>query len=202
MFALCVTTALIPVSLRLGRRVVRLKYWRIVVLMLNKKKANKETQLLKNNGTYSATFTVIILHRARNIHYRCFSWNSQLTFIVSTSTCLSTTPTKSHPHKFNYCDLFFVMPSALAKFIEVKFTQSITVQIRFYGLRSVAVKAATATTVSHVYLMSTLHVTPVINVPVCLPLQWGEPGNKATVKIYWALIIQSFAGWLRDLIAE
>ena len=38
-------------------------------------------QLLKSNGTYSATFTVVILHRAGNIHYHCFSWNSQLMFI-------------------------------------------------------------------------------------------------------------------------
>ena len=26
--------------------------------------------------------------------------------------CLLTTPTKTHPHKFNYCDLLFAMPSA------------------------------------------------------------------------------------------
>ena len=29
------------------------------------------------------------------------------------------------PYKFNYCDLFFVMPSALVKFTKVKFTQNI-----------------------------------------------------------------------------
>ena len=39
--------------------------------------------------------------------------------------CPLTTPTKSHPHKFNYCDLSFAMPSALAKFAIVKFTQNI-----------------------------------------------------------------------------
>ena len=35
------------------------------------------------------------------------------------------TPTKSHLHKFHYCDLFLMMPSALAKFAKVKFTQNI-----------------------------------------------------------------------------
>ena len=39
------------------------------------------------------------------------------------STCLLTTPTKSHSHKFNY--LFFWLLSALAKFTKVKFTQNI-----------------------------------------------------------------------------
>ena len=80
-FASRVATALIPVSLWLGSRVVGLKYWRIPVLILKKK------QLLKNNGTYSATFTVVILHKAG-------------TFIDPTSTCPLTTSTKSHPHKF------------------------------------------------------------------------------------------------------
>ena len=44
-----------------------------------KKKSQQQqniTQLLKNNGTYSATFNVVILHKAGNIHYCCFSWNS------------------------------------------------------------------------------------------------------------------------------
>ena len=36
------------------------------------------------------------------------------------STYLLTTPIKSHPHKLNYCDLFFAMPTALAKFTKVK----------------------------------------------------------------------------------
>ena len=80
----------------------------------------EKKQLLKNNGTYSATFTVVIIHKAGHIHYRCFSWNSQLTFIGSTSMCPLTTPTKSHPHKFNYCDLFFAMPSALTKICKSK----------------------------------------------------------------------------------
>ena len=53
----------------------------------------EKKQLLKNNGTYAATFTVVILHKAGNIHYRCFSWNSQLSFIGSTSMCPLTTPT-------------------------------------------------------------------------------------------------------------
>ena len=79
----------------------------------------KKKQLLKNNATYFATFTVVI---ARNIHYRCFSWNSQLTFNGLTSRCSLTTPTKSHPHKFNYCNLLFAMLSALTKFTKVKFT--------------------------------------------------------------------------------
>ena len=69
----------------------------------------KKNQLLKNNGTYSATFTVVILYKARNVHYHYFSWNSQITFNDSTSTCPLTTPTKSHPHKFNHCNLFFAM---------------------------------------------------------------------------------------------
>ena len=94
----------------------------IMVLIL--KKTNK--QLLKKNKNYSTTFTVVILHKAGNIHCHCFSLNShQLTFIGSMSTCSLTTPTKSHLHKFNYCDLFFAMPSALKKFAKVKFTQNI-----------------------------------------------------------------------------
>ena len=74
-------------------------YLRIAVLILKKTK-----QLLKNNGTYSVTFTVVILHKAGNIHYRCFSSNQPANVHWSTSTCPLTTPTKSHPHKFNYCD--------------------------------------------------------------------------------------------------
>ena len=76
----------------------------------------KKTQLLKKKGTYSTTFTVDILHKAGNIHYHCFSWNSQLMFIGLMSTSPLSKPTKSHPHKFNYCDLFFAMLSALTKF--------------------------------------------------------------------------------------
>ena len=45
----------------------------------------KKKQHLKNNGTYTATFTVVILHKAGNIHYRCFSWSSQSSFIVNVS---------------------------------------------------------------------------------------------------------------------
>ena len=69
-FALRVASAPTPVSLWLGNGVVGLKYWRIPVLNLKKKKKGRK-QLLKNNGPYSA-----ILHKARNIHYCCFSWNS------------------------------------------------------------------------------------------------------------------------------
>ena len=86
-FALRVASAPIPVYLRLGNGVVGLKQWRIPVLILKKKQ-----QFLKNNGTYSATFTVVILHKAGNIHYCCFSWNSQLMFIDWTSTCPLTIP--------------------------------------------------------------------------------------------------------------
>ena len=50
---------------------------------------------------------------------------SPVTFIGLTSMCPLTTPTKSHPQKFNYCDLFFAMPSALVKFAKVKFMQNI-----------------------------------------------------------------------------
>ena len=75
-------------------------------------------QLLKNNWTYSVTFTVVILHK------------HPLTLLLLEKTanvhlCLLATPTKSHPHKFNYFDLFFAMLSALAKFAKVKFTQNI-----------------------------------------------------------------------------
>ena len=77
-FASRVASAPILVSLRLGNGVVGLKYWRIPVLVLKEKeqKKSKKKKLLKNNGTYSATFNVVILHKAGNIHYRCFSWNS------------------------------------------------------------------------------------------------------------------------------
>ena len=37
---------------------------------------------------------------------RFFSWNNQVTFIGLTSTCLLTTPTKSHPHKFLIIEIF------------------------------------------------------------------------------------------------
>ena len=81
---------------------------------------SKEKKLRKNNATYSATFTVI-LHKARSIDYHCFSWNSQITFVGLMSACPLTTPTKCQTHKFNYCDLFFAMPSALARLTKVKF---------------------------------------------------------------------------------
>ena len=74
------------------------------------------------SGTYSATFTyccyttqgrkhplpLLLLEPASNVH-------------LSMSTCPLTTPTKSHPHKFKYCDPSFAMPSALVKFTKVKF---------------------------------------------------------------------------------
>ena len=49
-----------------------------------KQSKKKKKQLLKSTGTCSTAFTVT-LHKARNIHYSCFSWNSQLTFIGSVS---------------------------------------------------------------------------------------------------------------------
>ena len=58
-------------------------------------------------------------------------WHSRteiLAFIGSTLTCLLTTPTKSHPHKFN---LFFAIPSVLIKFAKVKFTQNI-IALRYH----------------------------------------------------------------------
>ena len=82
----------------------------------------KKKQLLKNLFCHlHCCYTT----QGLNIHYCCFSWNSQLMFIGSTSTSPLTTPTKCPPHKFNYCDLFFAMPSALTKFAKVKFTQNI-----------------------------------------------------------------------------
>ena len=61
------------------------------------------------------------------------SWIEILAFNGLTSTCPLTTPTKSHPHKFNYCDLFFAMLSALAKFAKVKFMQTI-IALRCYSI--------------------------------------------------------------------
>ena len=112
---------------------------RIPLLILKKKQ-----QLLKNNVTYSAiyTFTVVILRKTGKIHYHCFSWKSQLTFIGLTSRCPLTTPTKNHPHKFNNCDLFFVMLSALANFTKVKFVQNV-ITLRYF----------------YMYLFNTLHAS-------------------------------------------
>ena len=71
-FASRAASSPIPVSLRLGNGKVGLKYWTpVLILKKNKKKTKK--QLLKNNRTYSATFNVVILHKAGNIHCRCFS---------------------------------------------------------------------------------------------------------------------------------
>ena len=41
----------------------------------------KKTQLLKKNGTCSATFTVVILHKAENIHYLCTLLIEQLAIV-------------------------------------------------------------------------------------------------------------------------
>ena len=86
---------------------------------LEKQQQQQQKQLLMNNEL------IMPPSLAGNIHYCCFSWNGQLTFNSSRLTCPLTTPTKSHPHKFNYCDLFFAMPSTLEKFTTVKFTQNI-----------------------------------------------------------------------------
>ena len=56
---------------------------------------------------------------------------SPLLFLKQLFHCPLTTPTKSHPHKFNYCDLFFAMLSALAKFAKVRFTQNI-IALRYF----------------------------------------------------------------------
>ena len=111
-FALRVASVPIPVSLRLGNGVVGLKYWRIPVLILKKKISFWKTMelilppsLLQGQ---KCPLLLLLLGQPANVH-------------CSTSTCPLTTPTKSHPH-----NLFFVMPSALAKFAKVKFTQNIT----------------------------------------------------------------------------
>ena len=54
------------------------------VLMVGKSRSRtkilimKKKQLLRKNGTYSATFTVVILHKAENIHYLCILLIEQL----------------------------------------------------------------------------------------------------------------------------
>ena len=48
---------------------------KVLVLVLKKK---QKQQLLKKNGTYSATFTVVILHKAGNIYYLCMLLIKQL----------------------------------------------------------------------------------------------------------------------------
>ena len=112
-----VASAPIPVSLQLGNGVVGLKYRQIPEIILLKK------QLLKNNGIYSTTFHCCYTTQGWK-HPLLLLFLEQLAmFIGSTLRCLLTTPTKSHPHKFNYCDLFFAMLSALAKFRKV--TQNI-----------------------------------------------------------------------------
>ena len=97
---------------------------KILVLVLNKTNNNNN-----NNNSFWRKMELILppsllLYYTRpktSITSACFSSNS---YIGSMSTCPLTTPTKSHPHKFNYCHRFFAMPSALAKFAKVKFTQN------------------------------------------------------------------------------
>ena len=66
-FASWIASAPIPVSLRLGNGIVGLKYWRILVLTLEKKTASEKRWNL---------FNIVILHKAGHIYYCCFSWNS------------------------------------------------------------------------------------------------------------------------------
>ena len=117
-FASRVATTPIPVTLWLGSRVVGLKYWRIPVLVL-KKKQNRKMELILPPSL------LLYYTRPQIFHYCHFSWNCQLSFICSTSMCTLTIPTKSHAHKFNYCDLFFGMLSALAKLAQVKSMQTL-----------------------------------------------------------------------------
>ena len=72
-FASRVATAPIPVSLWLGSRIVGRKYLWIVLILKN---TTSEEQ-----WSHSAIFTVMV-HKARNIHYRYFSWTGQQTFKV------------------------------------------------------------------------------------------------------------------------
>ena len=51
--------------------------WTKVLVLIVKKK----TQLLKKDGTYSATFTAVILHKAENIHYLCMLLTEQLAIV-------------------------------------------------------------------------------------------------------------------------
>ena len=99
----------------LGSRVVGLKYW---YSSWKKTKNNNNSFWRKMELILPPSLLLYYTRPKTSITSACFSSNS---YIGSMSTCPLTTPTKSHPHKFNYCHHFFVMPSALTK---VKFTQS------------------------------------------------------------------------------
>ena len=76
---------------RLGSHTIRLKYWRIPVLIF-KKQTNKQTNKQTKTASEKQWNLFCHLHycyatQGRNIHYHCFSWNTQLTFIGLTSMC-------------------------------------------------------------------------------------------------------------------
>ena len=93
-FASQVATAPIPVSLWLESRVVGLKDWRIPVVKWNKKK-----QLLKNenNGTYSATFTVVILYISPETSITAASPGTAMQLTFNGLMSFNTTPIYQEP---------------------------------------------------------------------------------------------------------
>ena len=99
-----------PSVLRLGNGVVRLKYWQIPVYSSWKKKAfEKQWNLfchLQCCYTTQGRKHPLSLLLLEQLHVANVHW-----FDINVST-----PTKSHPLKFNYCEIFFAVPSALAKF--------------------------------------------------------------------------------------
>ena len=123
-----VASAPIPVSLRLGNGVVRLKYRRIPVYSSWKKKTAFEKQsnlfchlqCCYTTQGWKHPLSLLLLKQLQlaNVHW----------FDIDVST-----PTKSYPLKFIYCDLFFVVPSAFAKFAKVKFKQCIIALWYFEG---------------------------------------------------------------------
>ena len=94
--SVCFTSCKCSDSLWLGSRVVQPKYWQIALY-------TSKRLLLKNIGTYSATF-VVTTQTLETLNC-CYSWNSYQAFIGLTPMYLLTTPTK-------YCALFFAMLSA------------------------------------------------------------------------------------------
>ena len=114
-----VANAPIPVSLRLGNGVVRLKYWRVPVYSSWKKKKQSNLfyyfQCCYTTQGWKHPLLLLLLKQLANVHW----------FDIDVST-----PTK-YLIKFNYCDLFFEVPSALTKFAKVKFTQNI-IALRYF----------------------------------------------------------------------
>ena len=62
---------------------------------------------------------LLLLEQLANIHW----------FDIDVST-----PIKSQPHKFNYCNLFFAMLSALAKFAKEKLTENNRATFKAYSI--------------------------------------------------------------------